>query len=60
MGQALKDLEFPAEKNKIIQHLQQQSQANPDCLKMVPILEKIEDKNYANVADVTQTAGLVQ
>jgi uncharacterized protein DUF2795 len=60
MGQALKGLEFPAEKNKIIQHIQQQSEANPDCKKMVPILEKIEDKNYANVADVTQAAGLVQ
>jgi hypothetical protein len=27
---------------------------------MVPILEKIEDKQYANVVDVTQAAGLVQ
>jgi Protein of unknown function (DUF2795) len=60
LGQALKGLEFPAEKNKIIQHLQQQSQANPDCQKMIPILEKIEDKQYANAADVTQAAGLVQ
>jgi hypothetical protein len=60
LGQALKDLEFPAEKNKIIQHLQQQSEDNPDCKKMVPILEKIEDKQYANAADVTKAAGLVQ
>ena len=29
LGQALKGLEFPAEKNKIIQHLQQQSEDNP-------------------------------
>jgi len=27
---------------------------------MVPILEKIEDKQYANIADVTQSAGLIQ
>src|SRR5215210_430071 len=60
IGQALKGLEFPAEKNKIIQHLQQQSEDNPDCKKMVPVLEKIEDKQYANVADVTKAAGLVQ
>ena len=60
LGQALKGLEFPAEKNKIIQHLQQQSEDNPDCQKMVPILEKIQDKQYANVADVTKAAGLVQ
>ena len=60
IGQVLKDLEFPAEKNKIIRHIQQQSEDNPDCKKIVPILEKIEDKQYANVADVTQAAGLVQ
>ncbi len=60
IGQALKGLEFPADKNKIIQHIQQQSQNNPDCQKMVPVLEKIEDKQYANVADVTKAAGLVQ
>jgi hypothetical protein len=60
IGQALKDLEFPADKNKIIQHLQQQSEDNPDCKKMVPVLERIEDKQYANVADVTKAAGLVQ
>src|SRR5829696_4455372 len=57
LGQALKGLEFPAEKNKIIQYLQQ-SEDNPDCQKMVPILEKIQDKQYANVADVTKAAGL--
>jgi hypothetical protein len=60
LGQALKGLEFPAEKNKIIQHLQQQSEDNPDCKKMVPVLEKIEDKQYVNIADVTKAAGLVQ
>ena len=60
LGQALKDLEFPADKNKTIQHLQQQSEYNPDCQKMVPVLEKVEDKQYANVADVTKAAGLVQ
>jgi hypothetical protein len=59
LGQALKGLEFPAEKNKIIQYLQQ-SEDNPDCQKMVPILEKIQDKQYANVVDVTKAAGLVQ
>ena len=60
IGQALRDLEFPAEKNKIIQHIQQQSKANPDCQKMVPVLEKIEDRQYANAADVTKAAGLIQ
>ena len=60
IGQALIGLQFPADKNKIIQHVQQQSQANSDCEKMVPVLEKIEDKQYSNAADVTQAAGIVQ
>jgi hypothetical protein len=39
VGQVLIGLQFPAEKNKILQHVQQQSQINPDCKKMIPILE---------------------
>jgi hypothetical protein len=27
---------------------------------MIPVLEKIADKQYSNAADVTQAAGLVQ
>src|SRR5215208_8091349 len=57
IGQALIGLQFPADKNKIIQHVQQQSQTNPDCEKMIPVLEKIKDKQYSNAADVTQAAG---
>jgi hypothetical protein len=60
IGQALIGLNFPVDKNKIIQHVQQQSQSNPDCQKMIPILEKIEDRQYTTAADVTQAAGLVQ
>ena len=61
IGRVLKGLEFPADKNKIIQHLQkQQSEYDLDCQKMVSILEKVEDKQYANAADVTKAAGLVQ
>jgi len=52
--------DFPADKSKIIRHVRQQSQSNPDCEKMIPILEKIEGKQYANANDVTQAAGLVQ
>jgi hypothetical protein len=60
VGQALIGLQFPAEKNKILQHIQQQSQINPDCEKMIPVLEKLEDRQYSNAADVTQAAELVQ
>jgi Protein of unknown function (DUF2795) len=60
VGQALIGLNFPADKNNIIQHIRGQSQTNPDCEKMIPVLEKIEDRQYSNAADVTQAAGLVQ
>jgi hypothetical protein len=33
VGQALIGLNFPAEKQKIIQHIQGQSQTNPDCVR---------------------------
>jgi hypothetical protein len=60
IGQALKELRFPADKNKILQVLQQQSNTNPDCRKMIPLLEKIDNRQYQNVSDVTKTAGLVE
>jgi hypothetical protein len=60
VGQALIGLQFPAEKSKITEHIRRQSQTNPDCEKMIPVLEKIEDRQYSNAADVTQATGLVQ
>ena len=47
VGQALIGLNFPAEKQKVIQHIQRQSQTNPDCEKMIPVLEKIEDSAFS-------------
>ncbi|MDQ3838297.1 MAG: DUF2795 domain-containing protein [Thermoproteota archaeon] len=60
VGQALIGLNFPADKNRIIEHIRGQSQTNPDCEKMIPVLEKIDERQYSNAADVTQAAGLVQ
>ena len=48
----IKEEQIPSRQNKIIQHIQQQWEYNPVCHKMVPILKKIEDKQYANVAEV--------
>jgi hypothetical protein len=60
VGQALKDLRFPADKNRILQFVKEQSNTNPDCQKMVPLLDKIESRQYQNVSDVTKAAGLVE
>jgi hypothetical protein len=60
VGQALKDLRFPVDKNRILQFVQEQSNTNPDCKKMAPLLDKIEDRKYQNVSDITKAAGLVE
>jgi Protein of unknown function (DUF2795) len=60
VGQALKDLRFPADKKRILLFLQERSNTNPDYQKMVSLLDKMEDRQYENVSDVTNAAGLVQ
>jgi Protein of unknown function (DUF2795) len=58
LGQLLKDVDFPADKQKIIQHVQQRSLDNSgqDILSK---LQNIEDKQYQNVAEVSKAAGMV-
>jgi hypothetical protein len=56
LGQILKDLDFPASKDKIIQFVQQKNPADSD---LQSSLKKIEDRQYQNVSDVTKAAGLV-
>ena len=55
LGQILKDLDFPASKEKIVQFVQQK---NPDD-SVLSSIRKIDDKQYQNVSDVTKAAGLV-
>jgi uncharacterized protein DUF2795 len=55
LGQILKDLDFPANKDKVIQFVKQRSASDS----ILSSLEKIEDKQYQNVSDVTKAAGLV-
>jgi Protein of unknown function (DUF2795) len=60
VGQVLIGLNFPADRDEIIDHIRRQSRTNPDCEKMIPIVEKIENRQYSNAADVTQATGLAQ
>ncbi len=62
IGQILKDMEFPADKNKIVQYVQQRQSASADNHENKEILSKLqnmEDKQYQNVSEVTKAAGLV-
>ncbi|MFL6396437.1 MAG: DUF2795 domain-containing protein, partial [Nitrososphaeraceae archaeon] len=55
LGQILKDLDFPANKDKIIQFVKQKNTGD----EILSSLQNIEDKQYQNVSDVTKAAGLV-
>ena len=60
LAEILKDLEFPADKSKIVEFVQQKKSNDPQCNQILPILDKIEEKQYQNVADITLSANLVQ
>jgi hypothetical protein len=55
LGQVLKDLDFPVNKDKIIQFVQQKKSDS----QLLSQLEKIEDRQYQNVSDVTKAADMV-
>jgi hypothetical protein len=61
IAQVLKDLEFPTDKEKIINFLLQQQTKDPQSREILSILQQIEEKKqYNNIADITKAAGLVQ
>jgi hypothetical protein len=60
IAQALKDLEFPADKHKIIKYIQQKQSTMPERNEILSVLQQIEERDYVNVADVTKAAGLVE
>jgi Protein of unknown function (DUF2795) len=59
LGQLLKDVDFPADKQKIIQHVQQRSGNDNSGQDILSKLQNIEDKQYQNVAEVSKAAGMV-
>jgi Protein of unknown function (DUF2795) len=59
LGQILKDIEFPADKNKIIQYVKQQSNVQNKEEILAALQQKLEEREYKNVSDVTTASGLV-
>ncbi len=59
IGQLLKDMDFPTEKGKIIEFIKQRSDNNQNIDKILSALDKLEEKSYRNVSEVTTSAGLV-
>jgi hypothetical protein len=56
IGQILKEFEFPSNKEKIVQFVKTNSISDKDLLNAI---ERLPDKEYKNVAEVTHEAGLV-
>ncbi len=57
IAQILKDLEFPADKKQIIDCVER---ARPQSEEIISDIQKIEDKRYESVSDVTKATGLVR
>ena len=58
IGQILKDIEFPARKDKILDFIRDKiTPVNKE--RIYSALSKIEDRKYKNVSDVTTASGLV-
>jgi uncharacterized protein DUF2795 len=57
IAQVLKDLKFPADKKQIIDCVER---ARPQSEEILSDIQKIEDKQYENVSEVTRAAGLVR
>jgi hypothetical protein len=65
VGQILKDMDFPADKNKIISFARQQQSSAADDKEMenrqeiLSALQKLEEREFKNVSDVTTALGMV-
>lgn len=59
VGQILKDLKFPANKEKIIEHLKRQTNLQDKEEILTEFQQKLNNREYKNASDVTTTAGLV-
>ncbi|CAN5778297.1 hypothetical protein BH23THE1_BH23THE1_18780 [soil metagenome] len=58
LADLLKDVSFPAPKNKILQYVEQ-SEDFSEKDRIVNALSKLKDRSYNGVADLTTSAGLV-
>ncbi|MEO9320685.1 MAG: DUF2795 domain-containing protein [Nitrososphaera sp.] len=57
VGQLLKDLQFPTSKQQILDYA---NRARPQSEEILSALQRIQDRQYSNVADVAEAAGLVR
>lgn len=65
IGQILKDMDFPADKNRILSFARQQQNSTASNKNIenkegiLSALQKLEEREYKNVSDVTSAIGMV-
>jgi Protein of unknown function (DUF2795) len=58
LAQVLKDLKFPADKGAIIRFVEQSNR--PERNEVMPLVQRINERQYQNVSEVAEAARLVQ
>ena len=58
LGQILKDLDFPADKQTIVTFIEKLN--SPQSRGILSIIEKLDEKRYENVSEVANATGLVE
>jgi hypothetical protein len=58
VGQILKDLDFPADKQTIVTFVEKLN--TPQSREILPMIEKLNEKRYENVSEVANATGLVE
>jgi hypothetical protein len=58
VGQILKDLDFPADKQTIVTFVEKLK--IPQSREILPLLEKLDEKRYQNISEITKATGLVE
>jgi hypothetical protein len=58
LGQILKDLGFPADKQTIVTFVENLN--SPQSREILPVIEKLNEKRYENVSEVVNATGLVE
>jgi glycerol dehydrogenase-like iron-containing ADH family enzyme len=58
LGQVLKDLNLPADRAAIARFVEQSNR--PERNEVLPVIQRLEDRQYRNVSEVAEAARLVQ
>jgi hypothetical protein len=58
VGQILKDLDFPADKQTIVTFIDKLN--TPQSIEILPVIEKLSEKRYENVSEIAKAIGLIE